>query len=86
VLSYATETTPAWNAHGVGVVVAVAAFAALVAFHQWEEWVNAALAAWLIVSPYLLGFSTGRSTGRGVEKQRNMRLAPRRGEYCERAR
>jgi hypothetical protein len=31
--------------------------AALVTFQAWEEWVNAALAAWLIVSPYLLGFS-----------------------------
>ena len=29
----------------------------MIAFHKWEEWVNAALAAWLIVSPYLMGFS-----------------------------
>src|SRR6185503_8819053 len=56
-LSYASETTPAWNAHVVGLIVAVAAFAALVAFQKWEEWVSIALAAWLIVSPYLLGFS-----------------------------
>ena len=56
-LAYAGQTTPAWNAHAIGVVIAVAALAALVAFQQWEEWVNAALAAWLIVSPYLLGFS-----------------------------
>jgi len=57
VLAYAHEVTPAWNAHIVGIVIAVAAAAALIAFHRWEEWVNAALAAWLIVSPYLLGFS-----------------------------
>jgi hypothetical protein len=57
VLSYATQATPAWNAHAVGVIIAVAALAALVAFHAWEEWVNAALAAWLIISPYALGFS-----------------------------
>jgi hypothetical protein len=56
-LSYASQSTPAWNAHTVGVVIAVAALAALVTFQAWEEWVNAALAAWLIVSPYVLGFS-----------------------------
>jgi len=55
-LSYASETTAAWNAHIVGVIIAVAALAALIAFQKWEEWVNAALAAWLIVSPYVLGF------------------------------
>ena len=57
VLAYATEATAAWNAHVVGVIIAVASFAALVAFQKWEEWVSTALAAWLIVSPYLLGFS-----------------------------
>jgi SPW repeat-containing protein len=57
VLSYAAQPTPAWNAHAVGVVIGVAALAALVAFQAWEEWVKAVLAAWLIVSPYVLGFS-----------------------------
>ena len=56
-LSYAGQATPAWNAHVVGVIIAVAALAALVAFQKWEEWVNAALAVWLIASPYILGFS-----------------------------
>lgn len=56
-LSYAGEPKPAWNAHIVGVIIAVAALAALIAFQKWEEWVNTALAAWLIVSPYLLGFT-----------------------------
>jgi hypothetical protein len=60
VLAYAMQETPAWNAHIVGVVVAVAAIATLVAFHKWEEWVNAALGLWLIVSPYLLGFANMR--------------------------
>lgn len=57
VLGYAT-TYPAWNAWIIGVIIAVAAAATLVAFHQWEEWLNVVLAAWLIVSPWLLGFST----------------------------
>ena len=50
-LSYASEATPAWNAHTVGVIIAVSALAALFAFQQWEEWVNIALGAWLIASP-----------------------------------
>lgn len=58
VLSYASEPmVAAWNAHIVGIIVAVAAIAALVAFHKWEEWVNVVLGVWLIVSPFLLGYA-----------------------------
>jgi hypothetical protein len=57
VLGYAVQTTPAWNAYVLGVVIAVAAVAALVSFHAWEEWVNVALGAWLVVSPWILGFA-----------------------------
>jgi SPW repeat len=60
-LSYDADAIPAWNAYVVGVIVAVAALAALLTFHmweEWEEWVNVALAAWLIISPWLLGFAT----------------------------
>ena len=54
-LDYAYRFHPRW---AVGAVIAVAACAALVAFQKWEEWVNAALGAWLIVSPFILGFGT----------------------------
>jgi hypothetical protein len=63
-LSYAHATTPALNAHSVGVIIAVAATAALLAFKQWEEWVNAAFAVWLLVSPFLLGFSASGAASR----------------------
>lgn len=56
-LAYMSETTATWNAWTIGAVVMVAALAALVVFQKWEEWVNMALAAWLIVSPWILGFS-----------------------------
>jgi hypothetical protein len=56
VLAYAMETLPTWNACIVGVIIAVAAAAAFFAFHKWEEWVNVVLAAWLIISPFLLGY------------------------------
>jgi hypothetical protein len=57
VLAYADETMAAWNAAVIGVVIALAATSALVAYQQWEEWIVAALAAWLIVSPYAFGFA-----------------------------
>lgn len=57
-LSYMMETVPTWNAIIVGVVIAVAAIAALIAFHKWEEWVNVVLAVWLIVSPFALDYAS----------------------------
>ena len=56
-LQFAT-TGHAWNAYVVGAGVAILAAAALIAFQPWEEWVNLALGAWLLISPWLLGFST----------------------------
>lgn len=58
VLSYTMEAVPTWNAVIVGAIIAVAATAALVAFHKWEEWVNVALAAWLILSPLALDYAS----------------------------
>lgn len=60
-LSYMAEADAAWNAAVVGVVIAVAAAAAIMAFHQWEEWVNVVLGAWLIVSPFLLGYAANET-------------------------
>lgn len=54
-LGYLTDAPAAWNAYIVGIIVVVAAAATLVAFHRWEEWINVALGAWLIVSPFLMG-------------------------------
>lgn len=54
-LGFVAEQTAAWNAYVVGVIIAVAALATLVNFHKWEEWLNVALAVWLIVSPWALG-------------------------------
>jgi SPW repeat-containing protein len=47
-----------WNLWIVGVAVATLALIALFAFQAWEEWVNVTLGAWLLVSPWLLGFSS----------------------------
>ena len=54
---FAGEQTPAWNAHIVGAIIAVIALAAILAFQDWEEWLSVAVGAWLIISPWALGFS-----------------------------
>ena len=46
-----------WNLWLVGLAVVLLAIVAVEAFRAWEEWVNVALGAWLLVSPWVLGFS-----------------------------
>jgi len=57
VFGFVSDQTPTWNAWAIGVIIAIAALAALVSFNKWEEWVNVVLGIWLIVSPFILGFS-----------------------------
>ena len=56
-LGYAAETGAAWNAWIVGAAVVIVAGLALYAFHQAQEWANAVLGLWAVVSPWVLGFS-----------------------------
>jgi hypothetical protein len=58
---YTAAPTVAWNAYVVGIIIAVAAFAALVAFQRWEEWLKAALGAWLIISPWVISYGDFRT-------------------------
>jgi hypothetical protein len=55
-LGYTGTAAVAWTAYVVGVIIAVAAYAALVNFQKWEEWLNAVLGAWLIISPWVLNY------------------------------
>jgi SPW repeat len=57
VMAFAADTMAAWNAWIIGVVLAVLAIAALTAFAEWEEWVGVVLGVWLIIAPWVLGFS-----------------------------
>lgn len=54
---YAGETAAAWNAWIPGVIIAVAAIAAFTSFQEWEEWVNGLLGLWLVISPWLVGYT-----------------------------
>ena len=40
-----------------GGAVAVLAIAAIITYANWKEWLNLLLGAWLIVSPWVLGFT-----------------------------
>ncbi len=39
-----------------GAAIVVLSIAAIVAFAEWEEWVNLAIGLWMIASPWILGF------------------------------
>ncbi len=47
-----------YNAVIAGLVIGLIAVGALVAFAQWEEWVNLILGVWVLISPFVLGFAT----------------------------
>ena len=40
-----------------GIAAMLLGLAALSAFRKWEEWLDIALGLWLVVSPWILGFS-----------------------------
>ena len=56
-LKYQAEQTPTWNAVIVGILIGAVAIYAMFQVMAWEEWVNIALGVWLIIAPWLLGFT-----------------------------
>ncbi|MGY3444313.1 SPW repeat protein [Bradyrhizobium sp. USDA 4473] len=44
-----------------GAAIAIMSLAAIAAFSVWEEWINLVVGCWLIVSPWLLGFTHTRA-------------------------
>ena len=53
---------PSQNAFVSGIVIAVISIAALAAFAVWEEWLNLIVGVWVLVSPWVLGFTETRAT------------------------
>ncbi|MBS3647332.1 SPW repeat protein [Pseudaminobacter sp. 19-2017] len=51
----------AWSHYLVGAAIGLLGIAALSSNQLWEEWVTLVLGAWLIVSPWLLGFAGMRA-------------------------
>jgi hypothetical protein len=54
---YSGEIVPSANAVVIGVALVAAALGAVLVPQAWEEWTEAVLGLWLIVSPWALGFS-----------------------------
>lgn len=52
--SYERAKIDLWISSAAVVIIAIAA---IVAYANWKEWLNSLLGAWLIVSPWILGFA-----------------------------
>ena len=54
-LGFEFESAATGNAVIVGALVIFAEVVTLSVFRVWEEWINVALGAWLMISPWVLG-------------------------------
>jgi hypothetical protein len=57
ILGHQAESTPTWNAVILGALIALTALFALYRVMAWQEWANAVFGVWLVISPWVLGFS-----------------------------
>jgi hypothetical protein len=60
IVGFAGQTPAAWTAWLTAIAIGAFAIAALLAFAEWEEWINLALGLWAMVSPWVVGFSTNQ--------------------------
>lgn len=56
-IGYMSETAAMANAIVIGLALVAAALGAILVPRAWEEWTEGALGLWMIVSPWVLGFS-----------------------------
>lgn len=42
-------------------IIGILSLAAIIAYRDWEEWINVLMGVWLIASPWLLGFPHTRA-------------------------
>lgn len=57
-LGYADESVATTNAVVIGLALAAAALGAMLTPKAWEEWTEAILGLWMVISPWVLGFNT----------------------------
>lgn len=50
--------TAEWNFLAVGAALALVGIVALYSHRLWEEWIDVGLGAWLVISPWVLGFTS----------------------------
>lgn len=58
ILGFTGSISAMWDALVFGAIIAVAALAALIDRHIWEEWADMVFGAWVAISPWVLGFAT----------------------------
>ncbi|MDX1804764.1 MAG: SPW repeat protein [Alcanivorax sp.] len=51
-------TNGMWNAYVSGLLVVFFSIWALSKPQKWEEWVNAVIALWIVIAPFVLNFSS----------------------------
>jgi hypothetical protein len=56
-LQFDDDTSATRNAVAVGALLIILEAVTLSAFRLWEEWLNVALGAWLVLSPWALGIT-----------------------------
>jgi len=57
-LNYTQIRLPVLNGDAVGIVVAAFSIAAMLKFTKWEEWINIVAGFWLLVSPWVLDYTS----------------------------
>jgi hypothetical protein len=62
-LAWGGSTAITWNAVIVGAAIAIAAIAAIAKPAPGPEWTNVGLGAWLLIAPWILGFSNDAVAG-----------------------
>jgi hypothetical protein len=65
-LEFDLDPVPTRNAVIVGFLIILAEVVTLSVFRPWEEWINVALGAWLVVSPWVLGIAAPVATANFV--------------------
>lgn len=56
-LGYQDEMTPMANSIVVGLLLIATSLGAIFTPRAWEEWTESLLGLWMIISPWILGFS-----------------------------
>jgi len=62
VLQFDLAPVPTSNAVIVGFLIILAEVVTLSIFRPWEEWINVALGAWLVISPWVLAIASIAAT------------------------
>lgn len=57
IVGFAGLVPAAWTAWLSAIAVFIFAVAALLAFAEWEEWINLIVGVWVLISPWVVHFS-----------------------------